>query len=247
MTLIGSVAKGTATTPAADVDLVFQMPVGTHARIDGYAGNGQSALLQEVRGVLQKRWPRTDIRGDGPVVVVGFIGGVSVEVVPGVLFSGSPDFLHAHCLVPMSRNGGSWERANYGAQFDTFLGLDTELVGQYGRLVRYMKVWRRVQNVTFKSIAIELMAADFMQAWDRSHTTYTYDDWLVRDFLEYAVGHWLWSYTIPGSGKQIDTGSGWFSAARTSHTDAKNACIWGDTSALYSTYWKKVLGDDFGR
>jgi len=40
-------------------DGVFRMPVGTYAQFGGYAGNGQSALLQQVRGVLAARYPRT--------------------------------------------------------------------------------------------------------------------------------------------------------------------------------------------
>lgn len=54
LTVIGSAAKTTSVTPMADADGVFRMPVGTHAQFDGYAGNGQSALLQQVRGASSR-------------------------------------------------------------------------------------------------------------------------------------------------------------------------------------------------
>lgn len=53
ITLIGSLVKRTAVAPISDVDFVFHMPVGTYHQYDAYTGNGQSALLQEVRSVLQ--------------------------------------------------------------------------------------------------------------------------------------------------------------------------------------------------
>jgi len=73
LTVIGSTMKNTTITPIADGDGVFRMPAGTYGRFQAYLGNGQSALLQEVRGVLANRYPLTQIRGDGPVVVVSFL------------------------------------------------------------------------------------------------------------------------------------------------------------------------------
>ncbi len=60
VTLIDSLAKQTSTTPIADVDAVYHMPGGTYSRFDSYAGNGQSALLQEVRQILTGHSERED-------------------------------------------------------------------------------------------------------------------------------------------------------------------------------------------
>lgn len=246
MTLLGSLAKGTSRTPMADADVLFHMPAGTYGRFDAYSGNGQSALLQEVRGVLREHYPRTDIRGDGPVVVVAFTSGVNVEVVPGVLFDGVPDALHAHCQVPVTRDGGSWEDSEYGAEYEALRRVNEPRQGQIARLIRYMKAWRVAQDVTFKSLVIELMAVDFARTWPTNQSSYTYDDWLVRDFLAYAVDHYYTTYRMPGTGKQIDTGYGWWQAAKDSAESARKACLYGPDSVLYGWYWREVFGDGFG-
>lgn len=41
-------------------------------------------MLQEVRANLKGTYPRTDIRGDGQVVIVN-VDGVTMEVVPAIL------------------------------------------------------------------------------------------------------------------------------------------------------------------
>lgn len=248
ITLIGSVVKGTSIKPISDVDVVFLMPVGTYARYDDYSGNGQSALLQEVRSVLSKRYPLTTIKGDGPVVQVGFASGASVEVVPAVLHKNS-DILHVECEVPVTRSGGAWEAASYGAQYDQFNNLNKRRSGQLSRLMRYMKGWRRTQFAQIKSLVLELMAIDFFQSWDvaLTKTTAVYDDWLVRDFLVYMVAHQNTVYSMAGTSKRIETGYGWRQDATRSSSDAQNACRQPEASFSYLSSWRKVLGDGFGR
>lgn len=245
LTVIGSTMKNTTITPIADGDGVFRMPAGTYGCFQAYLGNGQSALLQEVRGVLANRYPLTQIRGDGPVVVVSFLSGPSVEIVPGVLCQPPIDNTHVKCWVPVTRDGGGWEYSDYGAEYDNSCSMNVATTGQYSRLIRYMKVWRRVHNVTFKSVGLELMAAEFMTSWDRSRTSHVYDDWLVRDFLAHMTTHHTSTYPLP-SGKRIDTGAGWLHQAYRSWSDAQSACHGPDTSWEYEWYWKRVLGDDFG-
>ena len=245
LTIIGSAAKSTSISPMADADGIFRTPVGTYTRFAEYAGNGQSALLQEVRGVLAARYPRTQIRGDGPVVVVEFASGPSVEIVPGVLFSGGADNFHADCKVPVTRAGGLWEDSDYGAEYDNTTALNTATNGQYTRLIRYMKAWRRVWDTTFKSILLELMVAEFMRGWDRSRTGYVYDDWLVRDFFGHMVANYHSTYALP-TGMRIGTGVGWIDQAKQSCSDAGTACTFGDSSPYYLTYWRSVFGNGFG-
>ena len=79
--LIGSWSKDTQIRPPRDVDCVFIMPPAHQERIRRIIGNPQSYLLQEVKNVLLETFPNTDIRGDGPVVLVPF-GIFKVEVVP---------------------------------------------------------------------------------------------------------------------------------------------------------------------
>src|SRR5437763_1023221 len=86
--LIGSYGKHTSVRPPRDVDILFLMPPEQYRRFNAYLGNGQSALLQEIRAILQERYPTTEkIRGDGQVVVVPFKGGHTVEVLPAWITS----------------------------------------------------------------------------------------------------------------------------------------------------------------
>jgi len=245
ITLIGSMAKDTGVKPLGDADVLFHLPVDTYLRFKNYAGNGQSALLQEVREQLKQRYPRTDIRGDGPVVVVKFNEEPAVELVPAVLDL-SHDLFHADCLVPVTRDGGTWEPVDYGAQWEEFTTWDAVVNGQLRRLMRYLKMWRKTTNAQIKSIVLEAMAIEFIKTWDRERTSHNWDDWLVRDFLVYMVDNYVTTYYMPGIREPIDTGYGWYSAARQSREDAKTACGFKPEEFSYRYYWRKVLGDKFG-
>lgn len=59
----GSYGRGTATAKTSDVDMIFWLPYSEYVRFTGYLGNGQSALLQEVRTAIKKTYPITDIGG----------------------------------------------------------------------------------------------------------------------------------------------------------------------------------------
>ncbi|WP_225952693.1 hypothetical protein [Mycobacterium sp. OAS707] len=244
VTELGSLAKKTGIRPLADVDVLFRMPPGTYSRFNDYTGNGQSALLQEVREVLRQRYPRTEIRGDGPVVVVSFSDQPAVEVVPGVLVADGSNILYAEAWVPVTRDGGEWERADYGAELGALDAADGPLGGQLRRLIRYMKAWRRHCDTELKSIVLELMAVDFAKTWSDERSSFTFDDWLVRDFLRYMVNNYTTTYRLPGTAKTIETGYGWYIEAL---EDAAEACRHDPDDVLYRHYWRKVLGDDFGK
>ena len=57
--LIGSWGKDLATRPPRDVDVYFALPPDVYYRFQNRLGNVQSALLQEVRGVLSPTYTQT--------------------------------------------------------------------------------------------------------------------------------------------------------------------------------------------
>ncbi|MCG8509720.1 MAG: hypothetical protein MI741_10885, partial [Rhodospirillales bacterium] len=61
--LIGSWGKNTCVRPPRDIDLYFLLPQEVYYRFSNYTGNCQSALLQEVKTVLQRTYPSTTMRG----------------------------------------------------------------------------------------------------------------------------------------------------------------------------------------
>lgn len=68
--LVGSVGRGTAIIKTSDYDVIFVLPQEAYIRFDSYETNGQSALLQEVKGIISELYPRTEIKADGQVVDV---------------------------------------------------------------------------------------------------------------------------------------------------------------------------------
>src|SRR6266536_4105982 len=69
--LIGSYGKRTHIRPPGDVDLLFKIPLETFEQYDNHAWNGQAALLQRVRTVLNKKYRTIEkIAAWGKVVLV---------------------------------------------------------------------------------------------------------------------------------------------------------------------------------
>src|SRR6267143_5088735 len=82
--MVGSWGKGTQVRPPRDVDVFFVLPSNVYYRFEERAGNKQSALLQELKEKLLEKYPQTDMRGDGQVVMVKF-NTLMVEIVPAFL------------------------------------------------------------------------------------------------------------------------------------------------------------------
>lgn len=105
MYIVGSVGRKTAIAGNSDLDLLFDLPNEVYKQYNDYGSNGQSALLQDVKKVLFKRYPNTSISGDGQVVVIAF-NKYTVELVPGFKQSDST------FKYPDTHNGGSWKYTN---------------------------------------------------------------------------------------------------------------------------------------
>jgi hypothetical protein len=86
--VVGSWGKRTVIRPPNDVDIFMPLPIEVYDRFNGYQGNVQSALLQEVKGHLATSYPQTTLRGDGQVVVVAF-NTLMIEVVPVFNYDGA--------------------------------------------------------------------------------------------------------------------------------------------------------------
>ncbi len=100
--IVGSIGRMTAVRNVSDFDYIFTLPSEVYRRFDNYEGNGQSALLQEIKNELLKRYPDTNIKGDGQVVVIDFSDGRKIELVPAFE---QPD---GSFIYPDSHKEGSW-------------------------------------------------------------------------------------------------------------------------------------------
>jgi hypothetical protein len=235
--IIGSYGKGTQVRPPRDVDILFLMPFVEYQRYDAYNGNGQSALLQAVRQILRERFPTTDIRGDGQVVVVPFSGGHTLEVLPA--WRSNSKF-----LVPNTHDGGHWNVVDHQAEFDNISASDTRSGGNTRNLIKMMKIWQANCDVPIKSLALELRAVNFMAAWGYGTKGSFYYDWMVREYLGELIKYANSSCKIPGIEEKCYYGDAWISKARTALARAQKACEHevGDRPFSANEEWRKIFG-----
>ena len=100
---VGSYGRNSAIQGFSDLDMIFQLPVSLYYRFDNYDGNGQSALLQIVKGSIEETYSKTSIRADGQVILVPFRDGITFEVVPAFINTDNS------FTFPDANGGGSWE------------------------------------------------------------------------------------------------------------------------------------------
>jgi hypothetical protein len=241
--IVGSYAKGTNISPPRDVDFVFKLPLSVWYQYHRHSGNGQSALLQAVRQVIKSRYPATDIRGSGPVVAATFISGHSVEVIPAYKDEDGT------CLVPRTDDGGSWGVSNYSTEIAFVDESDAKSHGRTRPLIKMLKVWQQHCNVPIKSLALELRAVHFLQAWEyKDHPSHVYDDWMMRDFFAELIKKAGANAPIPGSDDRCYYGDGWVSKARTAYANAAEACMHESENRHWSAAnsWRLIFGSRIG-
>ena len=68
---VGSYGRGTAIN-TSDLDVLIELPDEEYDHFTSLTGNGPSRLLQAVKDSILEAYPKTDVKGDGQVVVVKF-------------------------------------------------------------------------------------------------------------------------------------------------------------------------------
>jgi hypothetical protein len=236
--LVGSWAKLTKVRPPRDVDLYFVLPYSVYLRFSGNAGNIQSSLLQEVRGVLQGTYSTSDIKGDGPVVLVRF-NTINVEVVPVFLLDNGRYF------VPHTSNGGSYKVSDPVAEEQRISAVDVAYSNNLRPIVQMLKAWQWYCNVPIKSFHLELIAAAFLEQSPWRNYGYFYYDYFIRDFFAYLLAHANGTLYAPGTNEPMLLGDDWRSRAETAQARALRACQFEyvDQVASAGEEWQKIFGN----
>lgn len=235
--LIGSWGKGTEVRPPRDIDLYFVLPVAVYNRFNAYTGNKQSALLQEVKTVLQKTFSTTSMRGDGQVVLVGF-STFDVEVVPAILLT------DGRYWICDTHDGGSYTVSNPSAELAY---ITTENVNHNSNLIpliKMLKAWQSHCSVPIKSFQLELIAAEFLKQSPWSMKGALYYDWLLRDFFAYLYGKANTTIYVPSTYEPIFLGNAWLSRIETAYRRANKACNYEyfDLVEEAGNEWQKIFG-----
>lgn len=233
---VGSWGKTTQARPPRDIDMFFKLPAAEYQRIQGLAGNKQSALLQEVKNILQVTYPQTNMRGDGQVVVINF-NTVMVEVLPCFQLQ------DGRFYICDTHSGGSWTTADPGAEILAIQNGDRDSNGNLRNLIRMAKIWKRECNVPLKSYILETLATQFLAQSSYARMSLFWYDFIMRDFFAYLVsrgGGWI---TVP-DGQAIPLGDEWKSRAETARDRALRACEHElhDRIPEAGDEWQKIFG-----
>lgn len=175
---VGSYGRGTA-IHVSDIDVLFKMPSGSYARYNNYLYNGQSQMLQDLRTSLLRTYSSSAIKGDGQVTDIYFSDGMKFEIVPGVEMSDDT------FRYPDSNGGGSWKVTDPRPEIAAVSSFDHQTNGTMRHLCRMIRAWKDKWNVPMGGLLIDTLAYRFLTDWKYMNNSFTYYDWLTRDFFEY--------------------------------------------------------------
>lgn len=196
---VGSYGRGTEIF-TSDIDIIVRLPYSTYLKFNQYSGNGQSALLQEVKCVLQKTYSKSFLKGDGQVIGINFTDGIDFEVVPGFLNDDGKSYTY-----PDSNSGGSWKTTNPKSEIEAFNELNISSNKNLKRLCRMARAWKNKCSVPMSGILIDTLAYKFIKDWENRDKSFLYYDWMSRDFFKYLKDidksklYWL----APGSNRYV--------------------------------------------
>ena len=235
--IVGSWGKATQIVHTEDVDLLYVVPVATYQRFNGHQGNGQSALLQEVKGIVGATYPTTTMRGDGQVVVVAF-NSLTIEVIPAVALQ------NGQYWICDTHGGGRWVATDPSAQVQALNAADNDSAGNTRRLIRMVKAWKHARNVPIKAFQLELLVTEFMTNYAYRTASYFWFDWFVRDFFAFLAGRGNGYVWVPGTYEMVALGNAWLPAAQRAATVSDLACRYEHIDLVESAgdEWQKIFG-----
>lgn len=220
MYIVGSVGRTTATKNTSDLDILFDLPKNVYDRINDNEGNKQSQLLQEVKNVLKGKYPNTDLKGDGQVVVINFTK-YTVELVPG--FKQDDDSFK----YPDTHDNGSWKITNPIPEIDECKKKDDDTNGNFTNICHMLRAWKNRKGFKFKGLLIDTLTNNFLEK-KTEYQNCRYEDYLnlvkeVFEFLKDEDKNQSYWFAI-GSKQKIcnDDGGGFISKAKKAYNKIKD-------------------------
>jgi hypothetical protein len=236
---VGSWGKATRTRPPRDVDVLFELPNAVYHRFEQRTGNKQSQLLQEVTTALLAAFPKTDIRGDGPVVKVPF-GTYAVELLPVFKLT------NGQYWISITTGNGSYKAFDPDAEVKHIKESNDKTKNNTRDLVRMLKAWQAYCTVPLKSFQLELLSVKFLDQWASAGKGSTYYDWMTRDFFAYLLKQSYVTLYAPGTWDSVPLGNDWKSKAQSAYDRAALATQHEVDNYPYLAggEWQKIFGTD---
>lgn len=238
---VGSYGRGTEIF-TSDIDMIVRLPYDTYAKFNNYYGNGQSALIQEIKESIKKTYSTTHLRGDGQVIVISFTDNIRFEILPAFI---NKDESYTY---PDSNSGGRWKSTNPKAEISAFNSLNTECNKNLKRLCRMARAWKQEWNVPISGMLIDTLAYNFMKNWEYRDKSYVYYDWMSRDFFAFLMNqestneYWL----APGSYSRVyREGNFEYKAKQCYNISLEAIEDEKDYPNLAQSNWRKIYGSKF--
>src|SRR5699024_9431676 len=204
---------------------------------------GQSALLQEVKGVLQKTYSTSYIKGDGQVIGINFSDGINFEIVPAFIND------NGSYTYPDTNSGGSWRVTDPKKEIDAMNSRNKDTNKNLKRLCRMARAWKGKCSVPMSGILIDTLAYKFINDWEYKDKSYLYYDYMSRDFFKYLKdldkdqSYWL----APGSLRYVWKNGNFQTKAKTAYDNALTAISYESNNYSYSAKqkWREIYGTKF--
>jgi predicted nucleotidyltransferase len=239
---VGSYGRGTEIW-TSDIDMIVQLPYEIYKKYDNYSSNGQSALLQDVKSVLQKTYSTSHLKGDGQVIGINFNDGINFEIVPAFI---NKDNSYTY---PDTNNGGAWKVTDPRKEISAMDDRNGATNKNLKRLCRMARAWKGNCNVPMSGILIDTLAYKFINDWAYKDKSYLYYDYMSRDFFEYIKNidktqlYWL----APGSNRFVCKDGNFQHKASTAYNLSLEAIQNEVKGHSYSSKqkWREIYGSKF--
>ena len=233
---VGSYGRFTAIKSISDLDMVYILPWTEYAR---FKNGRQSALLQEVKKTIQSRYPKTDMRGDGQVVVISF-SNYQIEVLPAF------ENADGSFLYPDSNDGGSWKTTKPRLEIKAISDLHQAKNQNLRTLCKMIRSWKNYHGVAMGGLLIDSVAYNFLNSTTYyDDKSFTYYDWLIRDFLKYLSDLQNTNHIFaPGSNQKVYIKKKFQTKAKKEHKLVLEA-IEAQENKNANQKWKKIFGRSF--
>ncbi|EOW2079087.1 nucleotide-binding domain-containing protein [Vibrio mimicus] len=233
---VGSYGRKSGIHGISDLDMLYVLPSGDWERFR----KNPSYLLQVVRSAIREVYKKTDVRGDGQVVVVTFKDKVQFEICPVFLQE------DGRYKFPNSNNGGSWPICNPDAELLAFKELNNLRKGHLRRLSKMVRAWKEKNEVLMSGFLIDTLCYKFFQNNtdfdDKSYASY---DQLSLDFFSFLENEGDPSYYRAfGSKSKIPVKKSFHTVAKAAREMCEIA-MQASSEAEMRKEWKKVYGKPF--
>ena len=235
---VGSYGRYTAIKNISDLDMVYMMPA---SQWDRFKDGRQSALLQEIKNTLKDigDFSRTEMWGDGQVVVISF-SNHDIEVLPAF------EQDDGSFKYPDTNNGGSWPITKPRLEIKAISDMDKDKNSNLRPLCKMIRAWKNKHGVAMSGLLIDTLAYNFLKSTsDFDDKSYTYYDWMARDFFLYASNLPEQDYFLaPGSNQRVKVKKKFQKKAKKAYELSLEAIV-AEKEQSVNAKWKKIFGRPF--